>query len=269
MIIVVPMAGRGSRFTRQGITIPKQFISVADRPMLAWALKSLENLPFSSIIFIALREHEEKYNIRNQLYKLVNSKFDLILLDSITEGQLCTVLAAEDFINNDEDLLIASSDTYVVSNLRESIQNRREDCHGIISVANLPGDRWSFARVDTNNRVVEVAEKVRISEMASTGLYYFSSGKELVTISKQMIEASETTRGEYYVIPVYQKMIERGWRIDVDLASEAWDMGTPNSLEQFEAALRNSNQLRRADMLATNTNWSEKLSATSDNNERG
>ena len=74
-----------------------------------------------------------------------------------------------------------------------------------------PGDRWSFARTDASGRVVEVAEKRRISELASTGLYYFSHADELVATAREMFANGETTRGEYYVMPVYQKYIARGW----------------------------------------------------------
>jgi UDP-N-acetylglucosamine diphosphorylase / glucose-1-phosphate thymidylyltransferase / UDP-N-acetylgalactosamine diphosphorylase / glucosamine-1-phosphate N-acetyltransferase / galactosamine-1-phosphate N-acetyltransferase len=87
-------------------------------------------------------------------------------------------------------------------------------------------------------RVLEVAEKVRISDHASTGLYYFASGRELLTVADEMIAKQEMTNGEYYVIPVYQKYIQRGWRVQIAIASEMHDMGTPEALAAFEVYLQ-------------------------------
>ena len=101
----------------------------------------------------------------------------------------------------------------------------------------MPGDRWSFARTDESGRVVEVTEKVRISEHASTGIYYFANGHQLVAIADEMIAHNERTRGEFYVMPVYQKYFERGWRVEISEASAMWDMGTPEALETFRSHL--------------------------------
>lgn len=234
MKIVVPMAGRGTRFADAGITLPKPLIEIRGRPMVAWALDSLKNIPRTDLILIALREHESKYGVVQRLKTLGGEAVKIILIPDVTEGQLCTVLAAKEFINTEEALLIASSDTYCVSSLENDIANRAKDCRGIISVADLPGDRWSFARTDETGRVVEVAEKVRISNHASTGLYYFSSGREFVAIGEEMIHNREKTRGEYYVIPVYQKYVQRGWRVEISVAQEMWDMGTPEALNIFK-----------------------------------
>ncbi|MDL1894825.1 hypothetical protein FBQ82_00995 [Anaerolineae bacterium CFX7] len=234
MKIIVPMAGRGSRLVGFQGSVPKPFVQVAGQPMLAWALRSISKLEYDKIIFIALAEHETTYGLRKWLTHALGARHELLLLDDVTEGQLCTVLTARDLINDDEDVLIASADTYVVSALENDIAHRAVECHGIISVADLPGDRWSFARTDAAGQVVEVTEKVRISNHASTGLYYFSHGCELVQIGQEMIRNGEKTRGEYYVIPVYQKFIQRGWRVNISIADEMWDMGTPEALARFE-----------------------------------
>ncbi len=51
------------------------------------------------------------------------------------------------------------------------------------------------------------------------------------------VRNGEKTRGEYFVISVYQKYIQRGWRVGICPATEMWDMGTPEALAQFESHL--------------------------------
>lgn len=228
------MAGRGSRFSGRGIDTPKPLIEVGGHPMVYWALKSLADVDYSRIVFVALAEHEESFGLTSILSDAVGGQVEVVTIDEVTEGQLCTVLAARDWIDADDDVLIASSDTYVVSNIGRDIAGRPANSAGMISVADLPGEQWSFARIDETGEVVEVAEKVRISDHASTGLYYFSNGREFVRLADEMVKNREKTRGEYYVIPVFQKYIDRGRRVDISVARATWDMGTPESLAVFE-----------------------------------
>ncbi len=202
--------------------------------MFAWALRSLDGLLYSRIVFVALAEHEAQFGVSALVRRYTGDLAEVVLLDDVTEGQLSSVLAARDYLDRDEDVLVASSDTYIRSDLAQDIARCDATCHGLISVANLPGDRWSFARTDESGTVVQVAEKVRISDHASTGLYYFSNGRHFVATADAMIANKEKTRGEYYVIPVYQKYIDQGLCIRLSVADEMWDMGTPEALAAFK-----------------------------------
>ncbi|WP_028982248.1 glycosyltransferase family 2 protein [Sporocytophaga myxococcoides] len=233
MKVILPMAGRGSRFNGSGYNVPKPFIPVEGKPMFAWAMQSIEGIDCSELIVIALREHEEIYKLTELISEFAPAKTSLVLINDVTEGQLCTVLAARDLINNDEDILIISSDTIVISEIGKEIGRKREGCKGIISVADMPGDRWSFARLNKDGFVDLVAEKERISDHASTGIYYFSSGKEFVEMAEEIVNNKEKTKGEYYVIPLYQKLINNGYKVMISEASEMWDLGTPESLNTF------------------------------------
>ena len=125
----------------------------------------------------------------------------------------------------------------MLSNIKTSIENRHPECSGIISVINKEGNQWSFAKVDQFNKVTDVAEKQRISSLASTGIYYFSNSYQFVESAEKMIEANEKTQGEFYVIPEYQKYIANGYTINVDEAQQMWDLGTPESISIFETHL--------------------------------
>lgn len=237
MRVVVPMAGRGSRFATAAAT-PKPLVQVAGRPMVAWALGTLEGLDVSELVFVVLAEHATAYDLHALLPKLAGRPVRIVEIPEVTEGQLCTVLAAREWLDTDEDVLIAASDTLVEADLPRALDARRPDCRGLISVADMAGAQWSFARLGPDGGVVEVAEKVRISDHASTGLYWFASARELVAIGDGMVARDERTRGEFYVIPVYQHLIAAGARVEVAPARKMWDMGTPAAAAAFEAHLR-------------------------------
>lgn len=233
------MAGRGSRFSNEGYTIPKPLIEVAGKPMLYHAFQSVINVDYRKVVFIALREHEEQYGVRKLIREQIIPEFELLLIDEVTEGQLCTVLKAKHLIEPGESILIAASDSYIESDIANELKHTTFD--GIISVINLPGEQWSFAKTDSTGRVTEVAEKNRISDNASTGIYYFKDGRRFVFEAEKIIQNKETTQGEYYIMPVYNKLIQQDNTISISIASAMWDMGTPEAKLKFEKYLDGTN----------------------------
>lgn len=235
------MAGGGTRYSVEGYKTPKPLIPVAGVPMVVRAIGSVDRLDAVELFVIALEEHERKYNISGLLQEN-NIKAELVLIPAVTEGQLCTVLSAEHHFAEEDRILIVPSDTYIQTPIIETIQALPEEVAGLISVYNLPGDRWSFAKTDAVGRVIEVAEKVRISDYASTGIYYFSNAAQFLKYAHAMVQGDERTKGEFYVIPVYGKMIDDGLEVRILEAQEMHDMGTPQAKLNYESILRDESR---------------------------
>lgn len=236
MNIVIPMAGRGSRFAEAGFTTPKPLIPVRGLPMYAWAVEGLPLDRASRLVFVVLREHVEGTDVVDDIKtRYAKLRPIVVQLDAITHGQLCTVLAARDAIDGDEPLLIFNADTYCRTGFAKAVDAFAADVAGALGVFAAPGDHWSFARTDAAGRVVETAEKKRISRHCSTGLYWFKRGCEFVKHADAMIAADERTRGEFYVAPLYNRLIADGRDVRLIEAEEVWAMGTPAELDTFLA----------------------------------
>jgi NDP-sugar pyrophosphorylase family protein len=235
MLLVIPLAGRGTRYSNVGYTTPKPLIEVVGKPMLYHAFQSVKNVKYSKLVFIALSEHEKLFGVRKLIQEQITENFELILLDEVTEGQLCTVLKAAPYFKENEGLLIAASDSYIESNIGYEINN--SDADGIISVIDMPGEQWSFAKTNDEGNVIEVAEKVKISNHASTGIYYFNNSKKFELEARKIIGNKETNKGEYYIMPLFNKLIKKGAIIKLSNATAMWDMGTPEAKQKFEQYL--------------------------------
>ncbi len=236
MNIVMPMAGRGSRFAEVGYALPKPLIDVRGRPMYAWAMDSLPLELAERVIFICLAEHLRDRALEDDIRSRY-ARFDPVIigLDHVTEGQACTVLVARDWIDSSTPLVIYNADTYCRTHLATTLPGLDPSVRGVISVFEAPGDKWSFARVDAHGRVLETAEKRRISEWATTGLYHFARGADFVTHADAMIAADQRERGEFYVAPVYNRLIAAGADVRIDVADEVWVLGTPEDLDYFDS----------------------------------
>ena len=94
---------------------------------------------------------------------------------------------------------------------------------------------WSFARVDENGVVLEVAEKNPISDIATAGLYYWSRGSDFVKYAELMVEKNIRVNNEFYVCPVYNQAIEDGKIINIYPIDKMINLGTPEDLNYYLA----------------------------------
>jgi dTDP-glucose pyrophosphorylase len=231
MKIVVPMAGAGSRFETAGYTFPKPLIEVRGEPMIAKVVKNL-NLQ-GQYIFLVQKTHYEKYNLQG-LLTLIAPNCKIVQIDGLTEGAACTVLKAKEHINNNEPLIIANSDQYIKWNSFETISsfNHKDADGGILSFTSVH-PKHSFAKVDSNGYVTEVAEKNPISNNATVGIYHWKQGADFVRYAEQMISKNIRTNNEFYICPVYNEAIQDGKKIKISSVDEMWGMGTPEELNNF------------------------------------
>ena len=235
MNIVMPMAGRGSRFVEVGITTPKPLIPVRGKPMYAWATEGLPLDMAQRLIFVCLAEHVASGDLEADIRRRYADYDPLVIsLDHVTEGQACTVLEARGAIDNDDPLLIFNADTYCPTTIGAAVASFAAGADGVLDVFRADGDRWSFARLDEQDRVLETAEKRRISDWASTGLYYFLRGADFVRHTDAMVAANQRSGGEFYVAPLYNRMIAEGADVRANRVDQVWVLGTPEDLAHFQ-----------------------------------
>lgn len=234
--IVVPMAGRGSRFQEAGYAFPKPLIDVAGKTMIEVVINNLRPNCDHKFIFICQKGHYEKYDLYDVLKNATNNNFEVIQIDGITEGAACTVLCATKYINNENDLLIANSDQFIEININNFVNEARNgDKDGLIMTFFASHPKWSYARVDESNRVLEVAEKKIISKNATVGIYYFQRGSDFVQSAQSMIKNNIRYNNEFYVCPVYNEMILRDKNIYISniQQKQMHGLGTPEDLNNF------------------------------------
>lgn len=231
MNVLIPMAGAGSRFVDAGYTFPKPLIQVNDRPMIELVVNNIGIE--ANFIFVVQKEHREKYNLDTML-SLIAPKCKIVEVDGITEGAACTALLAKEYINNDSPLFFANSDQYVEWNPVEFMYEMQErQCDGGIVTFKATHPKWSFAKVDENGYVTEVAEKNPISDDATVGYYYWKKGSDFVKYAEQMIDKDVRVNNEFYVCPVFNQAIEDDRKIRIYEAKKMWGLGTPEDLEYY------------------------------------
>lgn len=229
--ILIPAGGMGTRFAKAGYTFPKVLIDVEGKPMLQFVVDNL-NID-ANYIYIIQEEQDKKYNMTT-LLKLITPNCKIIRFKDLPDGAADATLLAKEFIDNDEQLLIANSDQYMEWDSSEFMYAMQPDSidAGILTFDNTH-PKWSYAKIDEDGWVTEVAEKNPISNHATVGIYFWKKGSDYIKYAEQMIKKNIRVNNEFYVCPVFNEALIDRKRIKTWDIKKMYGLGTPEDLERF------------------------------------
>lgn len=262
MKIVVPMAGRGQRFAElagsvSDYALPKPMIRVMDKPMVRWAVESYKAflqldcsearkpVKLKDLIFVCLREHEEKFGISDFLKTTFSRDVNTVFAEDVTRGPVETALLAEGFIDSRESLIVTDCDHHFdATPLWEAInKDNRHEYVGFLPLMK-PEDTepiWSYVVLNSSKEVIDICEKdVDLAKKRAFGVigaYYFRRGRDFVSEARRMISENdmvgEPHKEEFYMSRVYQRLINRGSFIKGAFIHKGYILGTPKQLKRF------------------------------------
>ena len=211
--IIMPMAGEGSRFTKEGWTTPKPLIELKGTPLFIRAINSVSiddvSMKYS---FIVRQEHIDNYKIDQQI-KAILPNANIFSVQKTTRGAVETCLMAESFISEDDGIIVMDCDLEFrseayINGIRQILEKPMEKVDGGMLVSfesNLP--KYSYAEIDKDNRVIRTAEKEVISNHALCGAYFFSTGKGFLNAAHRLINEQNFSKPEFYVSLLYNYLL--------------------------------------------------------------
>jgi hypothetical protein len=148
---------------------------------------------------------------------LADDQFALVVLPYETKGQAETVALGLEMAKapDTSPLSIFNIDTFR-PNFRYPDSFDLAAIDGYVEVFRGSGTHWSFVRPDPKDpdahRAAEVAEKVRISDLCSTGFYYFRTVGMFRDLYAGIATQDPATLqgGERYIAPLYNTAIHQG-----------------------------------------------------------
>jgi dTDP-glucose pyrophosphorylase len=127
-----------------------------------------------------------------------------------TAGSACTALLAAERIDNGQELVLLAIDELIEANPAQIIaafRGQKSDA-GVVSFRSVH-PRYSFARLDSNGGVCEVAEKKPVSANALASFYYFKRGHDFVECAKNVIRKDRKINGAFFISQAVNEMILR------------------------------------------------------------
>lgn len=237
--IIMPMAGEGSRFLKEGWTTPKPLIELHGLPLFKRAISSvsIDGTPMK-YSFIVRREHIDKYRIDEQI-KATLSQANIFSVLKTTRGAVETCMMAESVIDDEDGVIVMDCDLEFRSKrfleiLKENLSMPLDKAEGGALVSfesNEP--RYSYAALGEDGYVIRTAEKEVISNHALCGAYFFSTGKRFKMIAHQLLNEQDFKKPEYYVSLLYNYLLADGEKVQLATMEEYYSYGTPEELKRY------------------------------------
>lgn len=244
MNVLVPMAGFGSRFSKEDYKLPKLLIEVDNTPMF---VKATESLPVGEkYIFVVRKEHLEAQNLNSIIYKTFPNSH-IITANSLTQGQACSALLAKKFINNPTPLLIGACDNGLIFNMEQfmSFTSPSSEIDALVFTFrnNLTVNRnpamYGWVKTDKGHKALEVSVKVPISscpanDHAIVGTFWFKKGEYFVKHAEEMIKANDMINNEFYIDTCMNYLIKNNLNVHVFEVDKYICWGTPGDLKTYQ-----------------------------------
>ena len=237
--IIMPMAGEGSRFMKEGWTTPKPLIELKGTPLFQRAISSvrIEGVPMK-YSFIVRQEHIDKYQIDEQI-KAILPQANIFSVLKTTRGAVETCLMAESMIADEDGIIVMDCDLEFrskgyVDGIRQLLSLPKEEVDGGMLVSfqsNLP--KYSYAEVDEDNKVIRTAEKEVISDHALCGAYFFSTGRGFLNAAHRLLNEQNFSKPEFYVSLLYNYLLANGETVRLATMEEYYSYGTPEELKRY------------------------------------
>lgn len=238
MNIIFPINGLGKRFENEGYNKPKPLIPINGTPMFSLVLENLTFDPSDQVYIIYNRilsnfQFEDLIRERANFGALRQDNIHFVKLNKDTNGAVETILEGVGGLNLTGETLFLDCDTIYFDDVLSWARNsqRSKIFYSVKDENEKP--IYSYIQTDrANGRVLSIKEKVKISNFANTGAYFFNDFKLFQEVGRKLISNKERQNNEYYISGVYNDIIERGeWVASQEVGSFSC-VGTPLELRQ-------------------------------------
>ena len=237
--IIMPMAGEGSRFLKEGWTTPKPLIPLHGIPLFKRAIGSVHadgiQMKYS---FIVRQNHIDEYGIDKGIQSFL-PEAKIFSVQQTTRGAVETCLMAESAIDDNDAVVVMDCDLEFRSKrfielIKAELATFGENAEGGALVSfESESPKYSYAEIDENNVVLRTAEKEVISNHALCGAYFFSSGRRFKEVAHQLMNEQNFAKPEYYVSLLYNYLIAAGEKVYLAPMEEYYSYGTPEELKRY------------------------------------
>ena len=228
--LIMPMGGAGSRFSKNGITMPKPLIEINGKPFFYWAVESVRKYLETDITFVILRQHVNDFNLDKKIHEFY-PKAKITIIEKVLPGPVFTCLEGLKFIEDDLPLIFNDCDhMFSCKSLSESIKTGSYSDGGLVTfVSNQP--QFSYVKYNNDGHVIGTIEKQVVSNSAICGAYMFRNASIFKKIAD--IYISNCPYKECFVSGMYNIMLKKGYSVkDYNLDYHV-EFGTP---EEYETA---------------------------------
>lgn len=230
--LIMPMAGRGSRFSKEGFDFPKPLIKIYGRPFFYWSVRSVEKfVNLASLDFVILQEHVDRYSMDKVIHEFFRDA-RIHVLAEVTEGAVITCMKGIKDIEDEYPVLFNDCDHLFKSTAFNEFCNVKidEGIDGILMTFESEESKYSFVGKDKAGNVTRTVEKEAISKEAICGCYYFRNRGIFEKSAEEYL--TKCNYSEYFMSGVYNVMLENGMTVQSLMTDFHVPYGIPEEYDE-------------------------------------
>lgn len=243
--ILLPLAGPSQFFNKEEFVFPKPLIEINGKTMIQHVIDNLNRIKAKKhFIFVVNAEDCRKFHLDSILRLLTDNSCHIIYVQNETKGAVCSALLAIDQIDSKNPLILANPDQIIDENLEDIIEYfQSHACDGGVISFNTVHPRWSYVRIDSNDQIIEAAEKRPVSKHGLAGFYYFTKGEDFVSSAMQSIMKDSHVNGRYYISMTLNEMILKNKKLmTYHLDSHKYHtFYSPQKIEEYQKSVVTQN----------------------------
>jgi dTDP-glucose pyrophosphorylase len=226
LALVIPAAGRGSRFSRLGIKAPKPLIDLEGRPFFWWAVESVRRLvPLRQLVFVVLEEHILEFSIDKIILGFYPDA-TVVSIPDVTSGAAETAKIGILALRTGGPVAINDCDhAFFCQSLPATVSALQDEVEGALICFRSTNPAYSYVRLDTLRRVIGTVEKKVVSPFAIAGCYLFADPVRFLSLYDRY--QSECPYGELFVSGIFNLIAEQQLKISMLELDRHCSFGTP------------------------------------------
>ena len=234
--LILPMAGRGSRFFENGFISPKPLIEINGKPFFYWSAQSvMKFVDVADISFVVLQEHVDHFSI-DQKIREHYPQARIVVIPEVLPGAVMTCLEGVKGLD-DGPLLFNDCDHMFICHGFYDSCSKGDFLSPDAALLTFCSDesKYSFAKLDENGRVLYTVEKKAVSKHAICGAYYFSRPEIFLSAAEKYL--TSCSYEEFFMSGVYNVLIDDGADVKIFETDLHISFGTP---EEYAVAAADS-----------------------------
>ncbi|OCG61277.1 hypothetical protein A9G42_03905 [Gilliamella sp. Nev6-6] len=205
----------GQNFEKNSEDYPLYLTEINEKLVIERQIEYCKGLNPRKFLFCVKNDDIKNFQVDSVIKQLVPDS-EIVIINDQTKGAVCTALLGIEYINNDEELILLAVDDFIEVSSERILQYFRDNKSdtGVVSF-NSVHPRYSFAKLDKNNLVIEVSEKKPISKNALASFYYYKKGADFVECAMDVIRKDNLINGSFYLSQSVNEMILRQKKVSL------------------------------------------------------
>jgi NDP-sugar pyrophosphorylase family protein len=234
--LIMPMAGRGSRFAKQGIPEPKPLIDLGGKPFFWWATESVRReISLAEMVFVVLEEHVRDWSIDARIHAFY-PEAQILAIPEVTAGSAETADLGMAQLTGSGPVVINDCDhAFVARGLSRAIAGLEHTFAGTLMTFVSESPNYSFVKLTSDGSVGGTVEKQVASPFAIAGCYLFQSA----ALYREQYERyrNDCPYNELYISGIYNQLLRDNFKVDKVVLDDHFAFGTPEEYEAVQARL--------------------------------